>query len=318
MPSRGSPGRRTRLPGFHGADEPVGPWRQGRRPGDGPAAAVTCGVMETSCGASAAAGRKLLVPYVTGGLLHGWQDAVRAAAASGADAIEIGLPFSDPVMDGPDHPHAPRSRRSYAGATPGAHPRRGASRSRRRDPAGGDAYYNTVHHAGLHPLRPSTACRGDHTAASCPTSARRVGPVVPGRRCGGHRDRDARGTDRVPTNRLPAHPARAAGFLYSVGLLGVTGERTAARDDGHVAGGPVEGRSPMCRSGRRRRVQHRAGSRGGAGRRWRGQGASVVRRLLGRRPRCGRRVRRRGSRCIDAWTSRDGARVRASCATRLG
>jgi len=47
-----------------------------------------------------ASGRKLLVPYVTGGLA-GWQDAIRAAAAHGADAIEIGIPFSDPVMDGP-------------------------------------------------------------------------------------------------------------------------------------------------------------------------------------------------------------------------
>ena len=45
-------------------------------------------------------GRKILVPYVTGGL-PGWIDAIRVAAAMGADAIEVGLPFSDPVMDGP-------------------------------------------------------------------------------------------------------------------------------------------------------------------------------------------------------------------------
>ena len=30
-----------------------------------------------------------------------WEETVRAAADAGADAIEIGLPFSDPVMDGP-------------------------------------------------------------------------------------------------------------------------------------------------------------------------------------------------------------------------
>src|SRR3954463_16482298 len=47
------------------------------------------------------AGRKLLVPYVTGGLGRPWLDVVRAMAAAGADAIEIGIPFSDPVMDGP-------------------------------------------------------------------------------------------------------------------------------------------------------------------------------------------------------------------------
>ncbi|MFM7898824.1 MAG: tryptophan synthase subunit alpha, partial [Actinomycetota bacterium] len=46
------------------------------------------------------AGRKILVPYVTGGV-PGWSDAIRTAVANGADAVEIGLPFSDPVMDGP-------------------------------------------------------------------------------------------------------------------------------------------------------------------------------------------------------------------------
>ena len=45
-------------------------------------------------------GRKLLVPYLTGGY-PGWEDMIRAAAAAGADAVEIGIPFSDPVMDGP-------------------------------------------------------------------------------------------------------------------------------------------------------------------------------------------------------------------------
>ena len=40
------------------------------------------------------------MPYITGGY-PGWDDAVRAAAANGADGIEIGIPFSDPVMDGP-------------------------------------------------------------------------------------------------------------------------------------------------------------------------------------------------------------------------
>ena len=47
------------------------------------------------------AGRKLLVPYVTAGVRGDWLDLVRAFAVAGADAIEIGLPFSDPVMDGP-------------------------------------------------------------------------------------------------------------------------------------------------------------------------------------------------------------------------
>ena len=47
-----------------------------------------------------AAGKKTLVIYITAGL-PGWQDAVHAAQENGADIIEIGLPFSDPIMDGP-------------------------------------------------------------------------------------------------------------------------------------------------------------------------------------------------------------------------
>lgn len=47
------------------------------------------------------AGRKLLAPYVTGGITDGWTDYLRASADAGADVIEIGLPFSDPTLDGP-------------------------------------------------------------------------------------------------------------------------------------------------------------------------------------------------------------------------
>ncbi len=46
------------------------------------------------------AGAKLLVPYVTGGLGNQWCDVVRAVVEGGADAVEVGIPFSDPIMDG--------------------------------------------------------------------------------------------------------------------------------------------------------------------------------------------------------------------------
>lgn len=44
--------------------------------------------------------KKALVTYVTAGLGN-WIDVVHACANNGADVLEIGLPFSDPVMDGP-------------------------------------------------------------------------------------------------------------------------------------------------------------------------------------------------------------------------
>src|SRR3954470_5694345 len=65
-----------------------------------PAHGLPIGQLESALRARREAGGKSLVVYLTGGL-PGWLDMVRAAADAGADAIEIGIPFSDPVMDGP-------------------------------------------------------------------------------------------------------------------------------------------------------------------------------------------------------------------------
>src|SRR5205823_8547747 len=56
------------------------------------------------------------VPYVTGGLPGVDAASLRSLAETGADAIEVGLPFSDPVMDGPVIQEASR-RALEAGAT---------------------------------------------------------------------------------------------------------------------------------------------------------------------------------------------------------
>ena len=47
--------------------------------------------------------RKQLIPYVTGGYptKEGCVDLLTACAAGGADQIELGIPFSDPLADGP-------------------------------------------------------------------------------------------------------------------------------------------------------------------------------------------------------------------------
>ncbi|MGX6603280.1 tryptophan synthase subunit alpha [Micromonosporaceae bacterium Da 78-11] len=58
-------------------------------------------LLESRATEAKAAGRKLLIPYVTGGVTADWTDLLRAAVDAGADAIEVGLPFSDPTMDGP-------------------------------------------------------------------------------------------------------------------------------------------------------------------------------------------------------------------------
>ena len=68
---------------------------------DSPSDDTFIGRIETAFRAKRAGGSKLLVPFITGGLTNDWPDLVRAAADAGADCIEIGIPFSDPVMDGP-------------------------------------------------------------------------------------------------------------------------------------------------------------------------------------------------------------------------
>ena len=46
-------------------------------------------------------GRKLLVPYLMGGMTDDWTQSLAAVIAAGADAVEVCIPFSDPMMDGP-------------------------------------------------------------------------------------------------------------------------------------------------------------------------------------------------------------------------
>jgi tryptophan synthase alpha chain len=56
--------------------------------------------LETTLRALRESGRKALVPYFVAGLTPDWVRHVEAAAHAGADVVEIGLPFSDPMMDG--------------------------------------------------------------------------------------------------------------------------------------------------------------------------------------------------------------------------
>ena len=181
----------------------------------------TVGTMEAAFRAKRAAGHKLLVPYITGGL-PGWQDALRAAAAGGADAIEIGIPFSDPVMDGPVIQKASQMALE-AGATPVSI----LQEARSLDvsiPLAVMTYYNTVHHAGHRRFAAQLVQAG---IVAC------IVPDLPLEESGPWCEAaDGAGIETVmlaaptaPDSRLPLVAARARGFVYSVGLLGVTGER---------------------------------------------------------------------------------------------
>ena len=181
------------------------------------------GTLQTALERRLAAGGKCLVPYLTGGYPK-WQDSVRACAANGADAIEIGLPFSDPVMDGPVIQEASQTALD-AGATPVSilHEVRSLDIG---VPVAVMCYYNTVFHSGHERFAADLASAGVSAA---------IIPDLPLEESGEWtRAADAAGIETVmlaaptaPDDRLPLVADRARGFVYSVGLLGVTGERSA-------------------------------------------------------------------------------------------
>jgi tryptophan synthase alpha chain len=169
-----------------------------------------------------AAGHKLLVPYVTGGLGAAWLDVVRAVVDAGADAVEIGIPFSDPVMDGRTIQEASQ-RALDIGATPFGVVA-DASALDVDVPLVVMTYYNPVQHAGLERFASMLAGAGIDGA---------IIPDLPLDELNGWGScADAAGVETVllaapttPDDRLDAICARSRGFVYGVALMGVTGER---------------------------------------------------------------------------------------------
>ncbi len=180
------------------------------------------GTLESTLRARRDGGAKLLVPYVTGGLGDDWAECIEAAAAAGADAIEVGIPFSDPVMDGPTIQEA-----SETALRQGATPTTILDRVRTLDvgvPLVVMTYYNIAAHAGLERFAATLADAG---------VAAVILPDMPLEESGPWRTAAAAsGVETVllaaptaPDERLPRIAEAAEGFVYGVGLLGVTGER---------------------------------------------------------------------------------------------
>ena len=182
------------------------------------------------------AGRKLLVPYITGGY-PGWQDAIRAAAAHGADAIEIGVPFSDPVMDGPIIQQA-----SQAALDGGATPISVLDEVPRLDvdvPLVVMTYYNLVHHDGHRRFAHRLVEAG---VSGCILPDLPLEESEPWCRAADHEGVETvmLAAPTAPDARLPLVAARARGFLYAVGLLGVTGERESLAATATVLAGRLK------------------------------------------------------------------------------
>lgn len=167
------------------------------------------------------AGRKSLVVYLTAGL-PGWQRTLEAVGAAGADAIEVGIPFSDPVMDGPVIQEA-SARALAAGAVPDGL----LAELAHVDVPSALAvmtYLNVVLHPGYE--RFAGWCEAAGVSGT-------ILPDLPLEECGPWREvASSHGIANVllaapstPEVRLAEIARASEAFVYAVGLMGVTGER---------------------------------------------------------------------------------------------
>jgi tryptophan synthase alpha chain len=179
-------------------------------------------VIERTLRAKRDAGRKLLVPYVTGGLGSDWVEVVCAIASAGADAIEIGIPVSDPLMDGPVIQRA-----THLALEQGATPMGVIGTLSGIDagvPLAVMTSYNIAFRAGHERFARSLVENGVRGA---------ILPDLPVDELGDWATvAEETGVENIllaapttPDDRLALICERSRGWVYGVGVLGVTGER---------------------------------------------------------------------------------------------
>jgi tryptophan synthase alpha chain len=167
-------------------------------------------------------GGRAFVPYVTGGLPGVDAGLLQALRDTGADAIEVGIPFSDPVMDGGVIQEA-----SAAALVGGAHPSdilETIAKAALDIPVAVMTYVNPVYRHGFDAFLAEAREAG--VAAT-------IVPDLPVDEAGEWIERSAaHGLETVflaapgtSPERLAAIAAASRGFVYCVATYGVTGAR---------------------------------------------------------------------------------------------
>ena len=178
--------------------------------------------LETALRARRDAGGRAFVPYVTGGLAVVDADLLRGLAEAGADAIEVGIPFSDPVMDGGVIQEASRLALE-GGATPSG-VLATISEADLPVPVAVMTYFNPVLHRGIERFLSEAASAGV-TGAIVPDLPVDEAAEVAAACRGAGIDPVCLAAPGAPEPRLRAIAALAGGFVYCVATYGVTGER---------------------------------------------------------------------------------------------
>ncbi|ABC24222.1 tryptophan synthase subunit alpha [Rhodospirillum rubrum] len=158
---------------------------------------------------------------------------MRGLPGAGADIIELGMPFSDPMADGPAI-QAAALRALAAGMTlTGTLETLKAFRATDDDtPVVLMGYYNPIHYYGAEAFARDAALAGADGLIIVDLPPEEADELLPFLRAQGlHLIMLA--TPTTDEARLPAILERASGFLYYVSIAGITG--TAAADAGGVA-----------------------------------------------------------------------------------
>jgi len=176
--------------------------------------------------------RKALVAFVSAGDpdLDVTEKLLPALAASGADVIELGVPFSDPMADGPTIQAA--SRRALAAGTTLPRILEMVQRFRKRSdtPLVLFSYYNLIFRYGVDRLAAESADAGIDGWLVVDLPAEESSEVRPALvRNGLHWIALAAPT--TPAERLSLLLEGAGGFVYYITVTGVTGARNALPSD---------------------------------------------------------------------------------------
>jgi tryptophan synthase alpha chain len=186
--------------------------------------------VETVLEAARAAGRPSLVTYVTGGIRADWIALLTAMIDAGADAVEIGLPFSDPMLDGPVIQQA--SAQALArGATADAI----LDELRGTDTGGvpliAMAYANHAYRRGLDRFCRALAAAGFAGVIIPDLPASEAADYLAAAAAAGL-DATLMVTPATPPQQLRAIAGRTRGFLYVMGVMNTTGQ-ISQNEDAH-------------------------------------------------------------------------------------
>jgi tryptophan synthase alpha chain len=167
-------------------------------------------------------GGKAFVPYVTGGLPGVDAELLGGLQRAGADAIEVGIPFSDPVMDGGVIQEA--SRLALEAGTRPADVLATIRRAELRIPVAVMTYYNPVLRYGPAEFLVDADSAGVSGAIVPDLPVDEAEEWVTACRISGVDPVFLAAPGSSP-ERLAAIAGAAGGFVYCVATYGVTGER---------------------------------------------------------------------------------------------